>query len=97
MSKIVHLPATPDADEHSHAAAERTQRLFEWATMVLTEVGLAKAVAQAASIAELLNLEFDANDAGIALAVRDALYPAAGRNRKRCGRWPSAMSGLRIA
>jgi hypothetical protein len=54
MSKIVHLRAPLDADEHSHANAERTRRLFEWATMVLTEVGLAKAVAHAASIAELL-------------------------------------------
>jgi len=50
VSKIVHLPAPLDA-EHSHANAERTRRLFEWATMVLMKVGLAKAVAQATSIA----------------------------------------------
>jgi hypothetical protein len=78
MSKIVQLPALLGADEHSHANAERTRRLFEWATMVLTKFGHAKAVAQATSIAELRDLVFDANDAVIALAVRDALYPATG-------------------
>jgi predicted P-loop ATPase len=82
MSKIVHLPAPLDADEHSHANAERTARLFEWATMVLTEVGLAKAVAQSTSITELRDLAFDVNDIVIALAVRDALYPATGERQE---------------
>jgi hypothetical protein len=81
VSKIVYLPPPDDAGEPGDANAERTRRLFEWAIMVLTEVGLAPAVAQAASIAELRDIVFDPNDAVIALAVRDALYPATGERQ----------------
>jgi hypothetical protein len=50
MVKIVRLPVPLDADENARANAERTLRLFDWATTVLRDLGPAKAVAQATSI-----------------------------------------------
>jgi predicted P-loop ATPase len=74
VKKIVRLPdPVPDADA---ANAERNQRLFDWASTVLSRLGLDRAVRQAQSIEELRSITLNVDDA--ALAICDALHPASG-------------------
>jgi hypothetical protein len=84
MVNVINLPvpASQGADEHARADTERKQRLFDWADAVLKEVGLAKALAAARSIEELRLVTFDADDAEVALAIRDALHPATGHRQE---------------
>jgi predicted P-loop ATPase len=56
----------------------RTRRLFDWATTVLRDLGLARAVAQATSLEELRGITLNLDDAEVSLAIRDALHPATG-------------------
>jgi predicted P-loop ATPase len=53
-------------------------RLFEWAGLVLKNLRLTKAVKQAASIEQLRAIALNVEGADVALAIRDALYPATG-------------------
>ena len=78
MVNVINLPvpASQDADEHARADTQRKQRLFDWADAVLKRLGLAKALAAARSIEELRLVTFDADDAEVTLAIRDALHPA---------------------
>jgi hypothetical protein len=79
MSNIIQLPPPPD-EPGNNPNEDRNKRLLDWANMVLVETGLAKAIRQAASIAELRDLVFDQDNPAIALAIRDALYPFRLRN-----------------
>jgi hypothetical protein len=79
MARIVRLPVPLDSDDHARATnAERTRRLFEWAATVLRNLGLATAVAQATSVAELRGITLNVDGAEVSLAIRDALHPATG-------------------
>jgi predicted P-loop ATPase len=80
MSKVVPFSSAPEAGARDPRVAddERQRNLFEWATRVLTETGVAAAIAKAATILALRNLAFDAETPAIVLAIRDALHPATG-------------------
>jgi hypothetical protein len=80
MSKIIPLPPPPD-ESGSNPNADRNKRLFDWANTVLAEIGFVKAIRQAASIAELRDIVFDEDNPAIALAIRDALFPASGQRQ----------------
>jgi predicted P-loop ATPase len=93
MAKLVHFPVPMQADEHDSANAERTRRLFEWAVGVLERLGLAGAVAQAASIEELRGITLDIE--AVMLAIRDALHPAIGdRQDHFCGLREGALKKI---
>ena len=79
-----------DADSHARADTERNQWLFDWADAVLEQIGLHKAVADAKSIEVLRGVTFNADNAGIALAIRDALHPASG---ERAGHFRGLSEG----
>jgi predicted P-loop ATPase len=66
------------AEEHARAETKRKRRLFAWADRLLRELGLAERVARANNLGELCSITFDANAAEVALAIREALYPASG-------------------
>jgi hypothetical protein len=68
----------PSAEEHARAETERKRQLFEWADRVLHDLGLAKTVSEANSLDELRKIVFDADAIEVALAIREALHPAAG-------------------
>ena len=90
MSKIVPFSPAPDAEfqeaDPRTAQAERQRRVFEWATAVLTEIGLVAAIAQASTALVLHSIVFDPEAPAVALAIRDALHPAAGERAEHfCG------------
>jgi predicted P-loop ATPase len=64
------------AEEHSSAETERKRRLYDWADGVLRQMGLADRVAQTNSLHELRKIALDADNAEVALAIREALHPA---------------------
>src|SRR5262245_46487475 len=81
--KVVKLPVpaaqqAKGADEHARADTARNQQLFDWADALLRRLGLYKAVIAAKSVEELREVTLDVDDADVALAIRDALHPAAG-------------------
>jgi hypothetical protein len=81
MDKVVALipvPTSQGADEYAQADTQRNQRLFDWADAVLKSLRLDKAVAAAKSIEELSRVTFNANNARVTLAIRDALHPTRG-------------------
>lgn len=83
MAKVVRLPVTvPDADERE-GNAERTRRLFSWASALLRELGIDKVVALAKTIHELHRITLDVEAAEVAIAIRDALHPASGKPAKQ--------------
>jgi len=90
MADVVKLPipASLGADEHAQAETERDQRLFAWADAVLKALGLDKAVIAAQSVEELRRITFDADNAKVITAIRNALHPASGRRQEH-------FSGLR--
>jgi predicted P-loop ATPase len=71
------------ADQTNEQVAndERTKRLFAWATTVLEKIGLIGMVKDAKSQFELRNIKLDVDGTEVALAIRDALYPAAGKRQ----------------
>jgi predicted P-loop ATPase len=84
MVKVISLPvaASQDAEDHARADTQRNQRLFDWADAVLKRLRLDKAVAAARSIEELRRITLNADSAEVALAIRDALYPASGHRQE---------------
>jgi predicted P-loop ATPase len=86
-NKVIKLPVSAsqsaDADSHADADTKRRQRLFGWADALLRKLGLHGAVAAATSIEELHRITFNLDgDAEIALAIRDALFPASGEREE---------------
>jgi hypothetical protein len=86
MPNIIKFPETEtessSAEERTRAAAERHQRLFDWAKEVLERIGVVKAVNAAASLMELHAIELDINGVEIALAIQDALHPSLGQREE---------------
>lgn len=80
MSEII--PLKTGTDEHARAETDRKRRLFAWADLVLQQLGFADRVAQANSVDELRKVTFDADTIQVALAIRDALYPATGKREE---------------
>jgi hypothetical protein len=74
MAELVYFPMPLQADEYDNANAQRTRRLFEWVAGVLERLGLVDAVSQAEAIEELRGITLD--EEAVALAIRDASYPA---------------------
>jgi predicted P-loop ATPase len=79
MAKVLPLPAVAPQPANAH----RNQRLFDWAAELLKRIGAEKAIAQARSLEELRGIALDMGSTEIALAIRDALYPASG-DREAC-------------
>jgi putative DNA primase/helicase len=80
---VIRLPvsASQSADDHARAETQRRRRLFAWADEVLGTLRRDRAVAAARSIEELRRVTFDADCIEVALAIRDALYPASGQRQ----------------
>jgi predicted P-loop ATPase len=68
----------PSAEEHARAETERRRQLDTWADRILQELGLAARLARATSIQELHRITFDPEAPEVALAIREALFPATG-------------------
>jgi hypothetical protein len=69
-----------DANAHAQAETDRKNTLFAWGREVLQMIGLAARISQA-TLHELRGITFNAEDAEIAIAIRDALYPPGGGER----------------
>jgi predicted P-loop ATPase len=84
MVKVISLPVpvSQDAEDHARADTLRNQRLFDWADAVLKRLRLDKAVAAAKSIEELRRVTLNVDSAEVALAIRDALFPASSHRQE---------------
>jgi hypothetical protein len=69
------IPPSPSGDPD----ADRKKLLLNWALGALRTLGFEQAVAQAATAAELHTITLESQEAGVALAIRDALFPASGK------------------
>jgi hypothetical protein len=74
--RAAHNAVTRLSGDSASADAERRRLLAEWAADVLTTIGVAGAIKQAESIAELDTVTFSLNDVQVILAIHDALFPA---------------------
>jgi predicted P-loop ATPase len=79
MANLIIPFPEPGAEAHARAETERKLRLFAWADALLQQLGLAARVAQAQSASDLRKIILDVDDVIVALAINDALNPAAGK------------------
>jgi hypothetical protein len=77
MADIIRYPGLDDRASNE-PEAKRQKTLFAWVDKVLADLGYTRAISKAASILELARIGFDLQDPEISLAIREALFPAAG-------------------
>jgi hypothetical protein len=78
MENLILFPES-DAETHARAETKRKRKLFAWADALLQQLGLAAKVAQAQSVDDLAKITLNLAGVEVALAIRDALHPAAGQ------------------
>jgi hypothetical protein len=66
-----------NAEDHAQTETDRKLALFAWAHLVLEMIGLTARISQA-TLRELRGINFNAEDAEIAMSIRDALFPPGG-------------------
>jgi hypothetical protein len=91
--RAAHNAVTRLSGDSASADAERRRLLAEWAADVLTTIGVAGAIKQAESIAELDTVTFSLNDVQVILAIHDALFPAIGEPAEHFRRFTKKQLG----
>jgi hypothetical protein len=90
---VIRLLSPSGSGDSASADAERRRLLSEWAANVLTATGVAGAIEQVKSIAELGAVAFNLDDTQVILAIHDALFPATGEPMEHFRRFTKKQLG----